>query len=778
MNNAKLKIRSVELRNFGSVRHSKVDFPDQGFVLVTANNLTGDGHFESIGSGKTLLGEAISRVLFNVAGRFTKFGDFSTNSAGDTYVKVEVQFENQPLVVEAGYKCAELSKSGEGLRYTIGTQTPVMFGDIRDTRRELIKILGVTQNVAGWTVYVNGAVLDFSSLSESNAVALLMEALNQPPWSEYHQKAARVLAKFKLATEKADGSCVATKKAVEDAVANCRQVEFRLNAENAKLAEAIQACERRKQQRLSQIEAEQKKVSYFKNQLTALRKEIDAAVAAEAEAFKMADRELQLSNSNHAQVLRARSASVCDLGKAQKICETVKGEKQKAIREYTELAYARLNESRNQAVAEVARIQTRNQAKKTAWERTLKELELAATNSAVELRMLTVAQEVEKACYDRELNTPSVCPLAGCGKTWPKTNQVRVDALEKSCTKLAFEIGVQSTANLEKRMLLENFRQEQPVFEAVPTIPTEQVIPPFPVENNAEWDAVISKAELEIETWKLKLTEFDETVSMAETRVKTAQNEVARLKLASRVEPLSQQYETLDNQLQSVTATASTLQAQNDADKADDSQVKEISIRLAERKNLELQAAQRLTEAAEEFVQCQEAQKAASYWVEAFSPVGIPNMIIEETIPPLNLVSKRLSQRLTGGLLEVNFATSRQLKSGDQTNELVVNAVNRHGCAKVAGSSKGEGGLLNLIIAETLAEVSNMSARVGYRWYDEVSTSQDAKVRMSIFTYLKELSTSLQTLFFIVDHSAEVASFCDKVLVARKDDKGTTYAWQ
>ena len=115
-----LKIKGVSIRNWMTVAETDLLFPDTGFVHVLGVNRT-SGKVASIGAGKSALGDAVHRVLFDVAGRFTNYKDCSRNGDGDTYIRVECELRGTPFVVESGYKCKELSRSGEGLRYTVGS---------------------------------------------------------------------------------------------------------------------------------------------------------------------------------------------------------------------------------------------------------------------------------------------------------------------------------------------------------------------------------------------------------------------------------------------------------------------------------------------------------------------------------------------------------------------------------------------------------------------------------------------------------------------------------
>ena len=175
----------------------------------------------------------------------------------------------------------------------------------------------------------------------------------------------------------------------------------------------------------------------------------------------------------------------------------------------------------------------------------------------------------------------------------------------------------------------------------------------------------------------------------------------------------------------------------------------------------------------------EQALKVVQYWYKAFGPTGIPNMILTDAVPLLNRVAQRISTLMTGNTLQVTYSTVRELVSGESRAQLVTKVVNRIGSKRLEGSSKGEGGLTNLIIAENLNEVGQVSNRVGFRWYDEVTSNQDPVVRRSIFAYLKEIAHRMGILIFVVDHHVEAASYADYVLLAEKSKEyGTTYSWR
>ncbi len=185
---ADTQLKSIAIRNWASVREASIDFPDKGLILVQGLNSVSRGKLQSIGSGKTALGEAISRSLVGVPGRYAQLGHYSYKGEGDTLVVLNCLHKSKPLKIELGFKANELSKTGESLRFTYDNQE-IWRDRIGNTREDLVRLLTVPPELAKWTVYLDGDQLRFDSLGQRTSVELLMAALNQPPWTEFHRQA-------------------------------------------------------------------------------------------------------------------------------------------------------------------------------------------------------------------------------------------------------------------------------------------------------------------------------------------------------------------------------------------------------------------------------------------------------------------------------------------------------------------------------------------------------------------------------------------------------------
>jgi DNA repair exonuclease SbcCD ATPase subunit len=213
-----------------------------------------------------------------------------------------------------------------------------------------------------------------------------------------------------------------------------------------------------------------------------------------------------------------------------------------------------------------------------------------------------------------------------------------------------------------------------------------------------------------------------------------------------------------------------------------DAALKTAEGRVADREIAVTIAQTALDEAAEALAGDLATLKVLEYWNTAFSPYGIPNMVLRDAIAPLNKEARRVSAAMTGGTIEVRYNTVRELASGQEKAQLNIEVDNKLGDKDLNGSSKGEAGLTNFIIAETLSEVGQVSRRVGFRWYDEIVPHQDPKVCHSIYSYMKEVAQRLGILVFLVDHNPVAANYADHVLIVEKKGDGgkvsSTIRWR
>lgn len=638
-------LKAVSLRNWATVRDSVIEFPSHGLVLVRGVNTAAKGRMESIGSGKTALGEAISRTLLAVRGRFTNLGQFSYNEKGNCYVDLHCVHSGKPLRVELGFKAKEINGAGEGLRYTYDGQQ-VYRDSNANTRKDLTKLLTVPTALANWTVHLDGDTLKFDDLAEKSAVDLLMAALRQPSWTSMSKQANEAASEYRRDVTNSE-------QTLADAHTDAAEANDDVLAAEDRLKCAIATYEKAKK--------ENKKL--------------------------LADVKQQLTAQAEAAVTRAKQ-------RATLVAE---------ITRRTELNAAKIK----QAEQKVRDIQARLDTLREEHSDLRESQSEAATEERTAQRALTQAGA-----------TPKSCPT--CARTWDRGDILKEEAEKALKAATASRKKSDDLVTRAKTKL----GVVQGEYDAA----------------NAAWHAL--RDEAPVTELSEQCEDIDSASSAADRQVRLLEKEQARL------EPGPDRTE--------VTTEETVLKE-----------------RRAQHAKLNLKVAA----AAAKLAELKQALQVVQYWQQAFSAAGIPNMVLRDALAPLNTIAKRLSARMTGGTLEVSYDTSRELASGDQKAELIIRVKNTLGSNRANGGSKGESGLTNLIIAETLAEVGGVASRIGYRWYDEVCPNQDPLVRRALYTYLAEVAERYKILVFLVTHAPEAANYANHILTAEKTVKGTTYRW-
>jgi DNA repair exonuclease SbcCD ATPase subunit len=646
------KLRRATLRNWQTVRGTAtIEFPDKGLVVVLGQNNAAHGRMKSVGSGKSALGEAISRTLLGVRGRFSNFGNFSNDKAGSKDMLVSVELENgdRRLVVDAGYRCKEMSRTGEALRYTLDG-IPFERGLIKDTRAELSQLLGVPELLARHTVHVDGDKLKFSDLPQSAIVELVTSVLGQSPWDGHLNRTRKLAASY----HETDMRLSASIASMETSLDNLRQ-----EIENAKTS----------------IETEQ---ADYERRLERQRQDVERGTAA------------------------------------------VAGIKQKI---------------------------EANDAKKKEIKVKIKKMEDAAAQDLhdLEIKMRDLQDEEEKTntAYMATMRNVTACTKDKT-RVRNEISDVKSSAVCPTCRR-PYEDKIEEVRNAEERLK----------------------------KRLTELDEEFQELQRKESDARAKHQEADRKLEEARERLKT---------LAKRndVSKLSEDYEELETEGNDLSADLNEARQELARKSApiDQSRLTRLTAILEERQKHEQGILGRIQADKDAAAHNRNILRVLDYWEAAFSPTGIPNLVLNDGLAIINQACERLSRILTGGTLELKFSTTRELKSGNEKPELSISVSNAIGSSRVDGSSKGEGGLTNLILSESLAEVSRVWENVGYRWLDEVVNSQDAVIRNTIYSYLREQAHARGILIFIVDHAKDVRDHADHTLVATKDINGnTTYAW-
>jgi DNA repair exonuclease SbcCD ATPase subunit len=640
-------VNKVYLRNFGTVRESELTLPPSGLCLIVGHNRT-TVKVESVGSGKTLLGEAISRTLLGVPGRFQNFGSYSSdfNNNKNMMVKLDCSLDGKPLTIWHGYKSKELSATGSGLRFQFNGSSAIEHGDIDDTRRELASLIGVPSFLARYTIHVDGQRLEFNQLPERELVDLFMSVTSVGRWEHAQKRVNKAINQ----TRSEQIELETTIRVFEQTISSAEAAIERVNAKITSTAKEIE-----EQRSAQQARIDKAKISI--NTIKDRQKEIDE----DKKAIKV---------------------------KLKKL-EDAKAEQ-----------FAKMELEVRRAYSEVSTISL--------------EVEDATKEESAANALVTEAKKSLQSLVE-----PDYCPT--CKKLWDKKHSASL--LEERKTKLS---------DLEK-------------------------------DAKAKSSTLASIRE--------RRQKARDAHTVLQNKLRDQGADVETRKLSDEYEDLEDEQKSLVSDLER--ANQRLVQVQQPIDDSALIGLRADVISQAKRKE---EAKESIVEHRAKLAEVNAYIHILEYLSSAFSPTGVPNMVLNDCLSFTNKTSAHLSNLLTGGLIEITLDAVKQLSSGNEKPSLNINVKNKVGAKKFGGSSKGEAGVSNLIISETLYSLGRLWQKVGYRWLDEAVNSQDPTVRGSVYSYFRDQAVKDKILTCVVDHSADVEKHADHVIITHKSPTGeTTY---
>lgn len=332
--------------------------------------------------------------------------------------------------------------------------------------------------------------------------------------------------------------------------------------------------------------------------------------------------------------------------------------------------------------------------------------------------------------------------------------------------KLNHDRDVRFAANLKASTAYENYRKSSgkcpTCLRPMATLDESRL---------AQLKIASETASAELAEADARLNDYDKVTADIQRERNTLSKAHRDISAVTRVKSLSSRYQLLESTVESLTDAVSDCDvalARMEKGPSDSEVIKAESTLRTCKQRLAL-CQDRLDKSAVTLRENSNMAKIIDYWYHAYSPYGIPNMILREVMGPLNHEARRISAALTGGTIDVRFSTIKESSSGKEKAQLNIEVDNKLGDKDLAGNSKGESGLANFIIAETLSEVGQVSRRLGFRWYDEILPHQDPKVCQSIYKYMKSEAERLGILIFLVDHNPVAANYADHVLLVTKE---------
>lgn len=155
------------------------------------------------------------------------------------------------------------------------------------------------------------------------------------------------------------------------------------------------------------------------------------------------------------------------------------------------------------------------------------------------------------------------------------------------------------------------------------------------------------------------------------------------------------------------------------------------------------------------------------FWDKGFSPKGIPSLLIEVTLPKLNVAIQKYADTLSGGMLQVKLEAYEETSTGSVREAIRVQATNASGADTYGGDSLGERRRIDIAVMLGLIEYfrSVGAFSCNLLFVDEVLDNLDA---VGISLAIVALDESGVAGRFVVSHEQELQSLFGSTILVSK----------
>ena len=177
----------------------------------------------------------------------------------------------------------------------------------------------------------------------------------------------------------------------------------------------------------------------------------------------------------------------------------------------------------------------------------------------------------------------------------------------------------------------------------------------------------------------------------------------------------------------------------------------------------------------------EKAAEESDYYMlkDAFSPFGIPHMIIRSALPQIEDTANQILRSMTGGRMEIAFRTEKTNSSKKETLELDV-LVLEHGKEPLPYLSKSGGEKVKASLATVLAiaetKASSAGMRMGLLAIDE-PPFLDSEGTQAYIDALETVQNRYKDIKILaITHDAEFAARFPETIHITKDENGSHIA--
>jgi len=163
--------------------------------------------------------------------------------------------------------------------------------------------------------------------------------------------------------------------------------------------------------------------------------------------------------------------------------------------------------------------------------------------------------------------------------------------------------------------------------------------------------------------------------------------------------------------------------------------------------------------------QFKEDQEVFEFWKTAFSPSGIPSMLIDEAVPFMNQKVSEYLDKLTNGRYIVSFDTLAETKGGEFRDKISVNVLDTH--TRASSRIQLSGGQTRIIDIATILTLGDLQSniqdvRFNILLFDEIFDSLDEENIGFVSKVLSNMKVGKS--IYLISHRHEDQLEADEVL--------------
>jgi len=724
-----IQFQEVGMENYGPYIDPLIlEFTNDSLTLVTGPN----------GIGKTMALDAILFTLYGITSRGMRGDDVVNNTVGRN-CKTWVKFTSD----STQYTVTRYHK------YTkLGNTVILNVGGV-DTKKghkevlpEVERVLTPRKTFTNTLMFGQKVKDFFTDLTDSDKKEIFRQILNLLKYVTYHAEASN-----KLKTVIMDYAEVAKDEIVKHELLEDAQEQIKILARQKNDFENEQA------ERLKDIENSVSKnlelVTYWNDKLdeetifkTKTSDSIIKKIAeVESKISQLTDQQenehQKLSHQKELKIHDFRNKAQLEVNKITKEIQEVKDELQKqetALRD------------------ELDEFLKFNQEQRHGLENSIVKFEADASSHG------ELADELYKNVIDADIAT---CPTCDTDLTDDKIKQIS-KKIEKH------HVSIQS-ANESAAKLEENIRVlRKHLSEKSEKVNDKRNL----VRNKLEW--------IDLDLRK-KIKELDIRLGEAERKVEetykagleslSSDFEEEQLKLTSELQKLQDEKREVDEQnerLDEIQDTMKNLKTERDKlkiqyDSEKNREYDETQLNTYKNKQITFQA--QISNLLDDRQVLLKKKDKYEFWKEAYSPTGIPSMLIDEAIPFMNKRIAEYLDKLTNGRYVVSFDTLASTKAGEFRDKISVNVLDTFTRANSRVQlSGGQTRIIDIATILTLGDLQSniQNMKINILVFDEIFDSLDDENIMQVSKVLNKLKIGKS--IYLISHRHEDQLEADEVL--------------